>query len=94
MDNAIKTHNIRIALVSDMHTTQKGRSKRILSEAFTAIREQKADLVISAGDNTNGCQTAEYEVLQNSVKNHLPEETPFLAALGNHDYFALKIKLV
>lgn len=78
---------VRIALISDLHTTQKGKSKRILSEAFTTIREQGANFVICAGDNTNGGQAAEFEALQDSVNNHLPD-TPFLAALGNHDYFA------
>lgn len=78
---------IRIAIISDLHTVQKGKSKRILSEAFSSITEHEADIVLSAGDNVNGGQSGEYETLQASISEHLGG-IPFYAALGNHDYFA------
>ena len=77
---------MRIALISDLHTVEKGRSKRILSEAFGSIRAHGVDIVIAAGDNTNGCQQGEFDVLLNSIHNHLGT-VPFFAALGNHDFF-------
>ena len=78
---------MRIALISDLHTVEKGRCKRILSEAFEIIRAHGVDIVISAGDNTNGCKQGEFDVLRNSIQNHLGT-VPFFAALGNHDYFS------
>lgn len=69
-----------------MHTTKKGKSKRLLAEAFSAINERGADLVISAGDNVNGCQRTEFDIILDSLNNHL-SAIPFYAALGNHDYF-------
>ena len=78
---------MRIAVISDLHTIQKGRCKRILSEAFSAIRETNTDFVISAGDNTNGCQQGEFVVLRESIRHHLGD-IPFYSALGNHDYFS------
>ena len=78
---------ISIAVVSDLHTTEKVRSKRLLAEAFSTIKEQGADIVISAGDNVNGCQSAEFDVLTASIQNHLGN-IPLYAALGNHDYFS------
>lgn len=77
----------RTAVISDLHTIQKGKSKRLLYEAFEGVKEQKADFVISAGDNTNGCQQGEFDILNASVTNHLGA-IPFYAALGNHDYFS------
>ena len=76
-----------IAIVSDIHATGKGKSKRLISEAFDAINEHKADLVLSAGDNVNGCQKAEYEALSASIQNHLGS-IPIYCAFGNHDYFS------
>ena len=29
----------RIAIISDLHTTGKGKNKRLLSEAFDAVKE-------------------------------------------------------
>lgn len=82
-----KKPDVRIALISDLHTIEKGKSKRMLYEAFTAVKEHKADFVISAGDNTNSCQYGEFDVLRSSIENHLGD-IPFYSALGNHDYFA------
>lgn len=79
--------DVRIALLSDFHTVQKGRSKRMLYEAFTAVKEHNADFVISTGDNVNGCQQEEFEILRSSIENHLGD-IPFYSALGNHDYFS------
>lgn len=79
--------DVRIALISDLHTIEKGKSKKMLFEAFTAVKENKADFIISAGDNTNGCQQGEFEILHSSIENHLGD-IPFYSALGNHDYFA------
>lgn len=76
-----------IALISDFHTTEKGKSKRILSTAFTAIKEKRVDAVLSAGDNVNGCQQTEFDVLKASISNYL-DGIPFYTALGNHDYFS------
>lgn len=78
---------MRIAVISDLHTIQKGRCKRLLSEAFSAIKWFNADFVISAGDNTNGCQRGEFDLLRESLHNHLGG-IPFYSALGNHDYFS------
>ena len=75
-----------IAIVSDLHTTEKGKSRRLLAEAFGAINQCRVDLVISAGDNVNGCQRNEFASLTASLKNHL-FDIPFYVALGNHDYF-------
>lgn len=77
---------ITIAIISDIHTTEKGKSKRLLGAAFEAIREIGADLVLSAGDNVNGCQKSEYNILKTSIQNHLGN-IPIYTALGNHDYF-------
>lgn len=79
--------NMRVAVVSDLHTVCKGKCKRILSEAFTAINSLGTEFVISAGDNVNGCQQGEFEILRSSIQNHLGS-LPFFSALGNHDYFA------
>ena len=76
-----------IAIVSDLHTTEKGKSKRLLAEAFSTINKQGADLDISAGENFNGCQQIEFDVLTASLYNHL-SNIPFYAAYGNHDYFS------
>ena len=83
----------RIAVISDLHTVQKGNSKRQLFEAFEGVREQKADLVISAGDNTNSCQQGEFEILEASVRRHLGG-IPFFAALGNNDYFSDRADMI
>lgn len=77
----------RIALISDLHTIQKGKSKRLLYEAFEVIKEQKTDFVITAGDNTNSCLQGEFDILRDSISNHLGN-IPFYSALGNHDYFS------
>lgn len=78
---------LTLGLISDIHTTGKGKSRRLLAQAFDALREEQVDLVLSAGDNVNGCQKEEFEVLETSLKNHLAG-IPFFAAAGNHDYFS------
>lgn len=79
--------DVRIALLSDFHAVQKGRSKRMLYDAFTAVKEHKADFVLSAGDNVNGCQQGEFDILYSSIENNIGD-IPLYSALGNHDYFA------
>ena len=79
--------SVKIALISDLHTTVKGKSKRLLGEAFDALRGEEVDLVLSAGDNVNGCQAEEFATLEASLANHL-KGIPFFAAAGNHDYFS------
>lgn len=77
----------RIAVISDLHTIQKGKSLRLLSEAFNGIKEHGADFVLSSGDIVNGCQQGEFDIISNSLNNHLGN-IPFYSALGNHDYFS------
>lgn len=77
---------LTIAVVSDLHTIEKGKCGRILAEAFDEIRKSKADFILCAGDNVNGCQQGEFDMLTASIKNHL-DNIPFYTALGNHDYF-------
>ena len=83
----MREDNLTLGLISDLHTTGKGKSRRLLAQAFDALREEQTDLVLSAGDNVNGCQKEEFEVLETSLKNHLAG-IPFFAAAGNHDYFS------
>ena len=82
-----------IAIISDLHTIEKGKSKRLLAEAFSAIAEHGADLVLSAGDNVNGCQRGEFDTLTASLNNHI-SDIPFYAARGNHDYFSNDLNCV
>lgn len=77
----------KIAVISDLHTIQRGKSMRLLAEAFDSIKEHGADFVLSAGDITNGCQQGEFDIISNSLNNHLAD-IPFYSALGNHDYFS------
>ncbi len=72
----------RIALISDMHITQKYKSVRLLKQAFESICKMNTDFVIGAGDNVNGCQKDEFASVQ-----RLAQELTFYPALGNHDYF-------
>ncbi|MGN0005938.1 MAG: metallophosphoesterase family protein [Candidatus Gastranaerophilaceae bacterium] len=78
--------SLTIAIISDLHTIEKGKCKRILDEAFEEIQKNKVDFVLSAGDNVNGCQQGEFNILTASINNHL-KDIPFYTALGNHDYF-------
>lgn len=78
--------SLTIAIISDLHTTEKGKCKRILDEAFEEIQKNKVDFVLSAGDNVNGCQQGEFDMLTASINNCL-KDIPFYTALGNHDYF-------
>lgn len=76
----------KIAVISDLHTIEKGKCNKILNEAFEEIKKSEAGFVLSAGDNVNGCQQGEFDMLTASIQNHLGD-IPFYTALGNHDYF-------
>lgn len=80
------SETLNLAIVSDLHTIEKGKCNRILTEAFEEIQKSKAGFVLSAGDNVNGCQKCEFDMLTASMQNHLGD-IPFYTALGNHDYF-------
>ncbi|MGE5137893.1 MAG: metallophosphoesterase family protein, partial [Rudaea sp.] len=71
---------MRIAAIADIHyrANSTGTMRQLLGDI-----EQKADLLVMAGDFTDTGLTSEMEVL---VKDLKQIRLPMVAVLGNHDY--------
>ena len=73
---------IRIAAAGDIHCDEPGRDR--IQSAFSGI-EDRADLVLLAGDLTTHGEPAQAAVLADAVRDL---RIPVVAVLGNHDLHA------
>lgn len=82
------TESIRIAALGDLHTSASDQGK--YDPLFTEVND-KADVLLLAGDLTHTGDEEEAEILLASMKHC---RIPVVAVLGNHDYEKGREKII
>jgi len=82
------TEHLRILYITDLHNVGPGW-EATLAAYFNFVGDNKADIVLTGGDNSgNGGSDAEWVVTLNALST-LARNTPIFFAPGNHDWTAI-----
>ena len=85
----------RFAVATDIHINQDHpiRTERLREMFSTAydfasqdVNYPTLDAVLFAGDNTDGGEQVQYDILNAALKESLREETTLITVMGNHDH--------
>lgn len=91
--------DLRISVISDVHVTHFGAGENEFRKAleFHTQKLPKSDMFLFTGDiayqldnwecpSCNNIYDSNYDFIMNEIETHIPEGTPYMMVLGNHEY--------